>query len=493
MLQQRNLDILEDKLYRVSDPKSSEYGKHLSFDEVHALTAPDPEGVRRVLDWLHEFHCDDRMEHHPHYGMIRTVVPIWKAEKLLEAEYHNMRHASGTIVARTQNYSVPETVAPFVKVVGPTVTFPSLRTPRITVPAAPEAVTTPSVIRSNYGLGNIVGISPQSYQICTGFLKQYVSLADLSQFWSEYYKSAVGQVVNIVGPNGPNPGVEANLDIQYLTSIGGNMTTEFWSFNGTAPDNPANEPFLNFLYQLGNDTTPPWVASTSYGEDEDSVSMDYATSCNTEFQKNGARGISILFASGDSGVGADSGSCAQFVPQWPAASPYLTSVGASTTIITQAAGFSSGGFSNRWDQPSWQTTAVNTYLTTTANLPDASRFNKSGRAFPDIALVGEQYQIIVDKATLSVAGTSCSTPSTAGIVSLLNDIRFQAKKAPLGFLNPWLYSTAATCANCFYDVTTGSNPGCGTQGFPATKGWDPVTGWGALSYQQLAPLVQQLP
>ena len=25
------------------------------------------------------------------------------------------------------------------------------------------------------------------------------------------------------------------------------------------------------------------------------------------------------------------------------------------------------------------------------------------------------------------------------------------------------------------DITTGSNPGCGTNGFPATTGWDPVS------------------
>ena len=31
----------------------------------------------------------------------------------------------------------------------------------------------------------------------------------------------------------------------------------------------------------------------------------------------------------------------------------------------------------------------------------------------------------------------------------------------------------------FNDITSGSNPGCGTNGFFATEGWDPVTGWGS--------------
>jgi tripeptidyl-peptidase-1 len=30
----------------------------------------------------------------------------------------------------------------------------------------------------------------------------------------------------------------------------------------------------------------------------------------------------------------------------------------------------------------------------------------------------------------------------------------------------------------FTDITVGSNPGCGSPGFPAAKGWDPVSGLG---------------
>jgi len=45
---------------------------------------------------------------------------------------------------------------------------------------------------------------------------------------------------------------------------------------------------------------------------------------------------------------------------------------------------------------------------------------------------------------------------------MLNDARINAQKAPLGFLNPLLYSTGFTALN---DITKGSNPGCGTPGF----------------------------
>ena len=38
----------------------------------------------------------------------------------------------------------------------------------------------------------------------------------------------------------------------------------------------------------------------------------------------------------------------------------------------------------------------------------------------------------------------------------------------------------------FNDITTGSNPGCNTQGFHAAKGWDPATGVGTPDYKKMA-------
>lgn len=70
-----------------------------------------------------------------------------------------------------------------------------------------------------------------------------------------------------------------------------------------------------------------------------------------------------------------------------------------------------------------------------------------------------------------VLGTSASTPTFASVVALLNDKRLDAGLPSLGFLNPLLYSQGASSLN---DITVGSNPGCGAQGFPALQGWDPV-------------------
>lgn len=135
-----------------------------------------------------------------------------------------------------------------------------------------------------------------------------------------------------------------------------------------------------------------------------------------------------------------------------------------------AVSFSGGGFSNYWTQPDYQSDAVAKYLDFLGDTY-SGLYNASGRGFPDVAAQAYNYQIVNGGSTEGVAGTSCSSPLFAGIVSLLNDELLAAGKSPLGFLNPWLYSTAASA---FTDITSGNNPGCDTDGFSATTGWDPV-------------------
>ncbi|XP_017600063.1 PREDICTED: tripeptidyl-peptidase 1 [Corvus brachyrhynchos] len=65
----------------------------------------------------------------------------------------------------------------------------------------------------------------------------------------------------------------------------------------------SQEPFLAWLLLLSNMSALPWVHSVSYGDDEDSLSYAYMERVNTEFMKAAARGLTILFASGDEGAG----------------------------------------------------------------------------------------------------------------------------------------------------------------------------------------------
>ena len=152
----------------------------------------------------------------------------------------------------------------------------------------------------------------------------------------------------------------------------------------------------------------------------------------------------------------------------------VTSVGSTQGINPEtAAPFSSGGFSNIFAQPDYQSSAVAAFLSALGNT-NAGRFNAQGRAFPDVSTQGVQFLIDVGGRVGGVDGTSASSPTFASVVALLNDARLNLGMAPLGFLNPFLYSQGAAALN---DITEGSNPGCGTDGFPAVPGWDPVRRW----------------
>ena len=88
-------------------------------------------------------------------------------------------------------------------------------------------------------------------------------------------------------------------------------------------------------------------------------------------------------------------------------------------------------------------------------------------------------------------GTSCSTPTFAGVVSLLNDVRLNNNQPTLGFMNPLLYNKLM--GKGFIDVTKGDNRGFSPtcDGFQATTGWDPASGWGQPNFGLLKTLVMQ--
>lgn len=110
-----------------------------------------------------------------------------------------------------------------------------------------------------------------------------------------------------------------------------------------------------------------------------------------------------------------------------------------------------------------------------------------GRAYPDIAAQGLYFAVVWNSTLKKVSGTSASSPLAASIVALINDALISSGKPPLGFLNPWLYSKGY---KGFTDITIGVNGGCNTTGFPTTKGWDAVTGFGTPVFPELVKLAK---
>jgi len=210
--------------------------------------------------------------------------------------------------------------------------------------------------------------------------------------------------------------------------------------------------------------------------------------------KLGTRGISVLFASGDNGVGCNL-ECSKFEPDFPS-SPYVTLVG-STALVSKSgeevgATFSAGGFSNTWGRTDYQEEAVEKYLQG-KNLPPSHFYNASGRGYPDLATTGVNVQIVIHGRITPVDGTSCSAPTLSGMIALLNDLRLSSGKKTLGFLNPLLYQWAQNSSKAYNDITSGKNPDRCCPGFNAAPGWDPVTGLGTPNFATWLSLLTKLP
>jgi tripeptidyl-peptidase I len=209
-----------------------------------------------------------------------------------------------------------------------------------------------------------------------------------------------------------------------------------------------NEPYLEWANFALAQSSLPQVISTSYGDDEQSVPRSYATTVCGLFAQLGARGVSLLFSSGDYGVGAD-GTCYSndgkdtraFLPVFPASCPYVTAVG-GTRNFPEIVAYNSGspyvsgsGFSNYFARPSYQDGVVPPYIASLNGEHDGL-YNKSGRAFPDIAAQGFHFVIVWNGTLHRMDGTSCSAPAASSVISLVNDALIAAGKPVLGFLNP---------------------------------------------------------
>ncbi|XP_063040536.1 tripeptidyl-peptidase 1 [Engraulis encrasicolus] len=502
-LRQRNVEPMKALLGQISDPDSALYGKYMSFEDVARLIQPSKLTQKVVQRWLWSHgvqDCQTTMTQ----DFLQCVMTVEEAETLLPGSRFNRYAREEQLLLRSDvQYSVHDDVSEHLDFVGGLHRFP---------PKKKEVAkswlgkrrglgyhlgVTPAIIRARYNLtASDVGSAANNSQAVAQFLEQFYHPADLAEFMSMFgsgfkHLSAVDRVVGTQGQG--KAGLEASLDVEYIMSAGANIST--WLFTNPGR-HESQEPFLQWLVLLSNMSSIPWVHTISYGDDEDSLSTAYMQRVSNEFMKAGLRGVSMLFASGDSGAGCLhlGGGKNTFRPNFPASSPYVTTVGGTSfknpfklsyEIVDYISG---GGFSNVFDMPDYQVTAVQAYLNNTKGLPPATYFNASGRAYPDIAALSDNYWIVSNRVPIPwVSGTSASAPVVGGLIALLNDQRLQKGLPPLGFLNPLLYKMEG---KYLFDVTQGCHMSCWDEqvsgnGFCATAGWDPVTGWGTPNFGAL--------
>lgn len=196
--------------------------------------------------------------------------------------------------------------------------------------------------------------------------------------------------------------------------------------------------------------------------------------------------MSVIVMSGNGGVSGavQTKGCVDFVPTFPSGCPFVTSVGSTVISPETADSISSGGYSKIFSQPSYQSAAVEKYFTS----ENTDLFNSAGRGYPDVSAVGTPAAYFTEGFIEVYGGTDISTCVFAGVIALLNDGLISQDKPAMGFLNPLLYSAIADVP-ILNDITSGNNPGCGTDGFFAKAGWDPITGLGSPNYPALQSFV----
>ena len=321
--------------------------------------------------------------------------------------------------------------------------------------------------------------------------------------------------------------LETSLDVEWAHAIAPGANIIDVTTNPAETQGVQGFPAMMNAEQYVVDHHEANVISQSFGSTEEAFgSTQSLLNLRHAFISAAASGITVLASSGDNGT-ANPGKTPVKNPTtvpyptvgWPASDPLVTGVGGtylctnpntglgvdSTDPPTNCQGQSNreigwidsgGGFSHIFAKPSYQDTlpAGSTAIGDMRGVPDVAyqASSRTGVLVYDTAPGDAESGLICPSGDpcsagwYVVGGTSASSPQWAGLVAIADQIAGHG----LGQINPTLYSLAAgpNYGTYFYDVTTGNNQtNTSIPGYPATIGWDPITGLGTPNAATLVP------
>ena len=335
-------------------PLPFRYGVYLSKEQVAELVSPHPDTLALIRAWLlhHGIRSSSISTSHGGSWLTVTNVLVSQANQLLGASYQLYRNSkTNDTIIRTVGYALPAELHTRIRTVAPTTFFPSTRGTR----QAPRKLTfgeaqmqaqvasgkpltarqnpriTPNFLRWLYKTEYYHPFVPSENTLgILGIDDDYPSKLDLTHFMVRYRYEARNADFTVIQWNGggynPNhPGDGSSIGTQYTSAMAYPTELIFYSIGGdTEWENgrpTAEDMYLVWLNKILEQQFPPQTISIEYGHSERDLPFDYADSLCELFAQLGLRGITVLVASGQDGVGA--GNCVnaegdvQFIPEFP--------------------------------------------------------------------------------------------------------------------------------------------------------------------------------
>jgi subtilase family serine protease len=515
----------------VSTPGNALYGRYLTSAQVRARYGATSAQVAAVESWFRSAGLKVTGVKNDIGGYVSVTGSVAAARGAFGVSFRKFKAPNGhTYRAPEQSATAPSSVASDILTVSGLDTAPHLMKPALPPPGPNFWIAPPTgryyfqkIARSEpaaYGRHqpwNVRGYTQRQIRRAYGVAKsgktgrgQTVAIVDA--YASPTMPGDANKFATVTGDKPFRPGQYSQHLDRPFTMAGpnqcdaqgwyGEQTLDIEAVHGQAPN--AKVRFVGAASCQDSDLTNALayivknhvasIVTDSFGSPADAdPAQNHAD--DLIFKAGAAEGIGFFFSSGDNGYESpaeDPGSD-QIQADYPASSPFVTSVGGTSlaigkhgnyqfetswgTLIDPLApdgtswaspppgpypagydGSSGGGTSTQYTQPSYQRGVVPNRLS--HRLPDGTISKTAMRVVPDVsALADPSTGMLVGQTTLQpngktfafslsrIGGTSVSSPTFAGIEA---DAQ-QAAGHPLGFANPVIYARFGTAA--FRDVT----------------------------------------
>jgi subtilase family serine protease len=510
---------LNDLVEAQHDPQSPLFHHWLTPAEYGARFGASQQDLARITNWLTE------------HGFVVNEIPAGNRQVIfsgnagqVEDTFHTQIHRyvleGVSHIANTQDPQVPSALA---AVVGGIVSLHDFRLQsqirsRIALGARPQYTSGSTHYMFPADWATIYDVSPLYKAGTTGAGssiaiagRSNINLADVAQFRASSGLQANSPSVILVNTN---PGLvggdqdESTLDVEWAGAVAPAASLKFVVAASTATTDGID---LSAQYIVNHATAK--VMSTSYGSCEQDMGTTELAFYNSLWQQAASEGISSFVSSGDAGAAGcysgSSNSASGMGVNGLCSSPYSTCVGgtefhegsnSSYWSTTNGAGngsalsyipeevwnesganggsglwASGGGASLHYSQPAWQ-----------KGLSGIGAANGM-RAVPDVAMSasGHDGYVITENGSLYViAGTSAASPSFAGLMALVVQVKGGVGQ---GNANPSLYALSNASRSPFHTTPSGDNSVPGQTGFTASGAqYNLATGLGSVDAAALA-------